>query len=665
MKLLSMLVIMMSLVGATDPMSHAQTPLPIVGSLGTGPAMDVAVEGNRAFVIGRGKLHVVDISEPAKPSVLGSIDGLGNTRQIVVSKGLAYVSARESGLFIVDTRTSPPTLIAHYDSIELATGVAVAGDVLFIAQRHYGVELVDVSDPRRPRHLSTVRTGEAQSIAYHDGMLYTGVWGTSEIVTVDVRDPRNPRIVSKVPLDGYGDGVAVHGGRLFAATGHHSRAAHAKPDDPGFGSGHGLEVFSLADPAQPQFLGRTKFPRFYDLGFDMWDVQVVGTTAFVADTHNGMFVVDVSDPSRPVVVARAELPRPTPQAKHADFVGGFGLVRDYIYAAGGATDLHIIDARGLAHPVSADAGKPPVISPVARPQDDHAYVPDGQVHAVAVRGDVAVAACGNAGIHVLQTGGRLRALHVQPTKGTVTDVCLRNDILFAAEAAAGLSIWRLGENGQLVEIGRYHAQGRPIRYVVVPESSRYALLQVGSATLQIVDISDVSQPRLALEDKRLGLLYGHQLCDQLLAGRYAAIFWHVSGPHWYDLGGSQPTYVANRPQGQCDPLGGLAMLGEYVVTARGGGLVRFDQTEERSLDALPISRAPGVRLSGKPTVSGSRIAVTDRAWGQVVVVDAADFAHLKVVERFTLEGNPGRVVFTNGQMLIPAGYQGLIRRPVP
>ena len=138
----------------------AETTLPIVGTLGTGPAMDVAVVGDRAFVIGRGKLHVVDIRFPAKPKVRGSIDGLGNTRQIAVAHGVAYVSARESGLFIVDVREATPKLITHYDSIEWATGVAIAGRVLFIAERNFGVELVDVNDPHHPKHLTTIRTGE-------------------------------------------------------------------------------------------------------------------------------------------------------------------------------------------------------------------------------------------------------------------------------------------------------------------------------------------------------------------------------------------------------------------------------------------------------------------------------------------------------------------------
>lgn len=640
----------------------AERGLPIIGALRTGPAMDVAVDGERAFVIGRGKLHAVDISEPGRPRVLGSLDGLGNTRQIAVADGVAYVSARESGLFIVDVRAATPALISHYDSIEFATGVAVAGDVLCIAQRHFGVELVDVTEPGHPRHLSTIRTGEAQSVAYREGMLYVGVWGTSEVVTADIRDPLRPRIVSRVPLDGYGDGVAVHGGKLFAATGHHSRAPHGKPGDPGHGNGHGLEIFSLADPASPRFLGRVKFPRFYDIGNDMWDVQVVGTTAFVGDTHNGLFAVDVGDPAAPRIIARVELPKPSAGSRHADFVGGFGLLRDHVYVAGGATDAHIIAAKDLAVPVGRDLGAVPVVPRNRPPSGDGAYRPDGQVHAVAARGDLAVVACGRAGIHSLRIDGGLSPLHALAARGLVTDVCIFGDVVFAAEGAAGMSVWRLGNDGGLAKLGRYEVPGRTVKYLSVPGPGRFALLQVGGSTVHIVDVSDPARPRLAMEDTRHGLLYGHQLGDGLLGGRYAAVFWHVSGLHWYDLREERPVFAGQHPEGRFDPLNGIAVLGDRLIATRNGGLVRFDEAEKRPLDSLTVHRAGKTWLTGKPTVAGTRVALANRALGNVFLLDVTEFEQPRLLDTLSLEGNPGRVAFTRDGMLIPAGYDGLIKR---
>ena len=65
----------------------------------------------------------------------------------------------------------------------------LAGDVLYAAHRNFGVELIDVSDPRSPQHLSLIRTGEAQSVVSRDGFLYVGVWASSELVVVDARNP--------------------------------------------------------------------------------------------------------------------------------------------------------------------------------------------------------------------------------------------------------------------------------------------------------------------------------------------------------------------------------------------------------------------------------------------------------------------------------------------
>jgi hypothetical protein len=208
--------------------------LPIVRDLGIGPTMAARVAGKTLYSIGRGKLRVFDVRDPADPQPLGSLDGLGNTRQIEVEDQVAYITSREDGVFIVDVgNPREPRLLCHYDPIEVATGIDVSGDVMFVACRSHGVELVDVSNPQEPQHLGTARTGEAQSVDVSNGYAYVGVWGSSELVVVDVRNPRKPEITARCPLDGYGDGVAVRGEHVYVATGHHSRAR--KKSRPGVG----------------------------------------------------------------------------------------------------------------------------------------------------------------------------------------------------------------------------------------------------------------------------------------------------------------------------------------------------------------------------------------------------------------------------------------------
>lgn len=638
--------------------------LPITGKLGCGPAMDVALAGERLFVIGNGKLHVADAVDPARPRMVGTLGGLGNTRQIVVAKDVAYVASREDGLFVVDTHdAAKPRLLNHYDTIEFATGLALAGDVLFVALRQFGVELVDVSNPSQPRFLSVVRTGEAQSVAYRDGFLYAGVWGASEIATVDVREARSPRIVSRTPLDGYGDGVEVRDGFLYAATGHHSRAPHRVAGDPGYGHGHGLEIFDLTDPAKPVFVSRVKFPPFYAIGNDMWSVSVANGHAFVADTHNGIFVADVRDQRKPEIVGRCQLPRPEGKDLPG-FFGGLAVGRDHIYGAGGSTDLHVIAMPGIAKIAEAQTGESPRIGPPRASMDDRfiAYRPTGQVHAVAVAGDLAVAACGSAGLHVVRVGAEIKPLSVTPTDDFATDVCLLDRTVFAAEGSGGMSIWKLADDGRLIRQGAYRVPGGRVRHVAVPHPGRFALAQVGAAWLHIVDVADPAQPRLALKDARLGLLYGHQLLDDLVDGRYAAAFWHVSGVHWYDLAASPPRHDGQRPLGRISMLDGVAVHRGLLLSPRRGGYVIASRDETKSLDELPIHRVNGATLSGRPAIAGNRLYLTRRVTGEISIVEISEPESPILLETFTTAGNPGRMVPTPLGLLIPDGNGGLLMR---
>lgn len=646
--------------------ADAGRELPILRHLNLGPSMDVCVEGGHAYIVGRGKLHVADVSQPVRPRLVGELSGLGNVRQILVRDALAYVTAREDGLFIIDVEDpAAPKLLSHYDTIEFATGVALSGNVLFVACRIYGVEIIDVTRPSHPAHLGIARTGEAQSVVARNGFLYAGVWGTSEVVAVDVHNPRHPQITARVPLDGYGDGVDVRAGRLYVATGHHSRLQpRGKEGDPGFGHGHGLEIFSLADPAKPTFLARIKMPPLYEMGMDMWSVTATDKYAFLADTYNGVFVIDASDPENPAVVARRRLPL-VKAKKRPDPVGGLAVMKDLVYVAGAWSGLYVLDASGLATPPTVEPDEAPSIPPPpeSKGEDYRVYRPAGQVHAVAFLDDLAIVACGTAGLHVVQLWPAIQALKKYPTLGPATDVRVLENRIYVAESAGGMSLWRASAGGELKLEGRYQPQNRPVKQVVVPPPGKYAMLQVGSTYLHIVDVSQPVEPKLALSDKHHGLLYRHQIMDGLLDDRYACVFWHVSGLYWYDLyGEATPRYTGdNYPQRIGSANGLVPFHGKTLVICR-GGYALIERNERRSLHALRVYQTPGYRLVGKPALYGDRLYVSDRPSGRVAVVDVSTLQSPKLLRALTTPGNPGRIAEHGGRgaFVIPDGYAGLL-----
>lgn len=641
------------------PVERYGRELPVLRDLGVGPTMAARVVGDRLYTIGRGTLRVADIADPGRPRVIGRLTGLGNTRQIQVSQGIAYITARETGLFIVDVRDDErPKLLCHYDPIEVATGVDVSGHVLFIACRHHGLETVDVTDPAKPVHLGIARTGEAQSVAVRNGYAYVGVWGSSELAVVDVRNPRDPTITSRCRLDGYGDGVALRGRYAFVATGHHSRERRTypvKPDDPGYGLGHGLEIFDLRDPAKPVFVSRLKLPKFYRIGMDMWGVKVAGDHAFVHDTYNGVFVVNVSDPSRPLYVAQRQLPY---HGQWPGVVGGLALARDHIYVAGAWSDLHVVAAPGIAQPMEPEPDTPPEV-PTFRPRRHKCfciYRPGGQVRAAASVGEFVVAAAGTGGLHVLRLGQEVEVLGRYPTRGFAMDVAAHGKHVFAAEDKGGLSIWRMDDSGALERLSVYQPKGRVVREVMVPPRGRYALVQVMLSRLDVLDVSDPTKPVKIFTDGRHGFLY--HMGEQLIDERCLCITWQIHGVFWYDLySGAAPVFTGHKWPHRIGGSGTVVVDGQVLAVA--GQLLPIQPGETRSPREIKGYGLRGKRLRGKPRLVGSTLYLCERHTGSITALDVSDHRQPKLIESLNVPGNPGRVIVHQGRLVVPNGYEGL------
>ncbi len=668
------------------------SPLQEIGRLGIGPSMAARVAGDRLYVIGRGRLFIAELPEPKAaeprptaedqplrrseqpaqrqgaapiPIVVGRLSGLGNTRQLAVEGSVAYVASREDGVFLVDvSNPAAPKLLSRYDAVELATGIDVVGNVMFVACRLHGLELVDVSNPRQPKHLSTARTGETQSVAVCNGYAYAGVWGTSELVVVDVRNARRPIITARVPLDGYGDGVAVCGSYVYVATGHHNRQPHRKEGDPGFGHGHGLEVFDASAPARPKFLARVKMPPFYRIGNDMWSVKVAGRYAFVADTYNGVFIVDVSNPHEPRFAAHWQLPVLSGN-KLPGFAGGLAVGRDCIYVAGGDTDLHVVAAPGMARPVKRDAGRPPIVRAAYSDPDEQlrVYRPDGQVHAAAPlpHSDLVAVAAGSAGLHLVRIAGdQLVRVAQYAARGFATDVAACGPMLYLAEAGGGLSVWHHREGGKLELVGRYEVPGLPVRSVIVPSPGHFALVQVGMSALDVVDVRNPEHPKRVFRDKGHGFLY--DLCPNYAPEPnhrlLLPVLWQLGGVRWYDIQSDRPRLSTCAYPYRLGS-GGLVLAGERTLAVYGGGYLLLECGEKRPPSQMPVYRPAGNRVGGKPTLVGNHLYLAHRAQGRIGHLDVSDLKRPRLLQSLTLPGNPGRLVVRDSTLLVPDGYDGL------
>ena len=665
---------------------------------GIGPGMDVVRDGEYLYMLQERNLAILSVQDPAHPAVVGTLKDVGNLRQIVVRDNVAYITAREDGLFVVDVadRTAPK-LLSHYDTIEFATGIAIQDQYAFVAQRWFGVEIVDISNPAKLRHVSVVRVGEAQSCVVSDGYLYAGAWGECRVAICDVRNPADPKQVATVRLNGRGDGLCVENGILYAAYGHHQPGAKQSLEDPRYGNGNGMEIFDVSNPAEPKRLSRVQFAWRYYYGWpDTWRVKLAFPYAYLYHTHNGVFILDVSDPKQPKELAQIRIPRlPGEKGYHklrtADKSGvrpvvlpfdpeqvcyspvcGLETVDGYMYFTGMFTDLHIFKndrlVKAIAHG-DGDAG------PLKASGDFHdfkalepfglknlaTYRPGGQIYAAIEHNGHVYAACGSAGIHVLDK--KLKPLKEYPTAGFAMDVQGWGEKLYAAQGAEGLVCYRV-DGPQLERVTSYQPK-QAIKQVRVAPNGRYAVVHVGGSAYEIIDVSDWSQlKRAKLERGWGGLVYYRQLCNGFIDGRYICGTWCAGRTFMSDLGGDKPTNLPD-PIGLWPDMsrGGYCACGEYALLTRGGGYSFYKPLLQGEYTAeVPIYRvADGPAFQGKPTVRGNILAACNRIDGDVTILDITDLKTPKLIRQFKVSGNADVPFIGAGYVMIPAGYQGLIK----
>jgi hypothetical protein len=277
-----------------------------VGHIG-GATWAVAVQGNYAYVGEGPRLTILDISNPASPTVVGKTDPLPEiVYGVAVAGGYAYV-ADYYGLRIVDVSDpSNPREVGSYDTpgYAVASDVAVAGGYAYLADTYAGLYVVDVSDPSNPTEVGFYDTPEyagATGVAVAGRYAYLAD-GFAGLRIVDVSDPSNPTEVGLCDTPGYAEGVAVAGDYSYVAD------TYA-----------GLRVVDVSDPSNPTEVG------FYDTPGSAIGVAVAGNLAYVADNWKGLRVVDVSDPSNPREVGFYDTPG---SAIGVAVAGGYAYVAD-------------------------------------------------------------------------------------------------------------------------------------------------------------------------------------------------------------------------------------------------------------------------------------------------------------------------------------------------
>ncbi len=271
-------------------------PTSAIGSTAVTIPVSVFVQGNYAYVAsqngGSSVLKVIDISNPASPTSVGSVGTGSNPQNIYVQGRYAYVVNQTANTFQIFDISNPasPTAV-NGSGLAISTtpySVFVQGKYAYIAVAGTSLlQVYDVSNPSNPVLTASVATGSIPHYVYVLGRYaYVANYSGATLQIFDVSNPTAPVSVGSVATTYSPNYIYVQGRYAYVAN------------QGGTGS---LQIFDVSNPTAPVSVG--SLPSVG--GATPYSVYVQGRYAYIVNwngTTGTLQAVDVSNPTAPVSV---------------------------------------------------------------------------------------------------------------------------------------------------------------------------------------------------------------------------------------------------------------------------------------------------------------------------------------------------------------------------
>ena len=181
------------------------------------------VAHGRDFVSHReGRFRIFNVSDPGSPSLISEIPFEVNFVYdvYVVGDVTAYLAIETAGIEIWDVTTpAAPDSLGSLDTPGTAYGIQVVGDIAYVADGLSGLRLIDISNPTAPAEVGFYDTpGTAQDVFVQGDLAYLAD-GVAGIRVFDVRDQANPVEVGSYNTPGDARDIFVANDLIYVADG--------------------------------------------------------------------------------------------------------------------------------------------------------------------------------------------------------------------------------------------------------------------------------------------------------------------------------------------------------------------------------------------------------------------------------------------------------------
>jgi len=170
---------------------------------------DIYVKGNYAYMsFFENGLKIIDISTPTSPGMVGSVDLPKGSNAVFISGNYAYVASADYGtasppvitsgkLYIINVANpASPSLVGSIDLPEIVSEVFVSGNYAYVTCGLSGLKMIDISNPASPTLAAGCDTsGPAQKVDVKDNYIYVANGENGKLLVLQREMlPNPPRI---------------------------------------------------------------------------------------------------------------------------------------------------------------------------------------------------------------------------------------------------------------------------------------------------------------------------------------------------------------------------------------------------------------------------------------------------------------------------------------
>jgi len=233
--------------------------------------------------------QIWDITGPITPNLVSRIKTSFKAEAIVIRDSLAYVSAGSTLLAIIDVSDAAQPSLRGSSEASPGTSRSLAVFPPFVlANTGVGFWTIDVSHPEHPLPLIHFATGDAAlKIAVLENYAYLACLKAGLFV-VDVSDSQDPRFISSLSVGGWVDDIVAVDSLVFLSGYPFSETTPPK-----------LWIVNISQPSHPRLVAQVSLlPERPQAGIYPTALAVSENWAFV--THNyGLSIIDISDRNQP------------------------------------------------------------------------------------------------------------------------------------------------------------------------------------------------------------------------------------------------------------------------------------------------------------------------------------------------------------------------------